>query len=81
MNTLHTLGHYDSQLTHEVEVDIQQAFRSTRYSALRDVTFLWNDGILMLRGTVRTYFLKQLAQECVRDVNGVTHVINSIKVA
>ncbi len=56
-----------------------QMFR-TQYSALRGVTCEYQHGILQLLGRVRSYYLKQLAQELARRVEGVTHVINSIHI-
>lgn len=44
---------------------------------------IWCDfecGRLYLRGQVPTYYLKQLAQEAVVDLDGVLHIINEIEV-
>jgi hypothetical protein len=45
-----------------------------------DVTCELNDGMLILHGRVSTYFQKQLAQEAVINLDGVTQVMNQIEV-
>ncbi len=44
---------------------------------------IWCDfecGRLYLRGQVPTYYLKQMAQEAVVDLDGVLHIVNEIEV-
>jgi osmotically-inducible protein OsmY len=41
----------------------------------------YHEGALILRGDVPSYFLKQLAQEAVRGVEGVEEIVNRIQVA
>lgn len=38
------------------------------------------DGRVVLRGTVGTFFQKQMAQEAARRVDGVTRIINQLEV-
>ncbi len=45
-----------------------------------DVTCELSDGVLILHGQVPTFFQKQLAQEAVFDLDGVTQVVNQIEV-
>ncbi len=40
----------------------------------------FTEGVLVLRGRTRSFYHKQLAQESVRSVKGVTHVENRIEV-
>ena len=40
----------------------------------------FHDGILTLRGQVSSFFLKQLAQDGMRSVAGVTRITNRIEV-
>jgi hypothetical protein len=51
------------------------------YLALRGVTCEVDDGELCLRGSLPTYYLKQMAQELVSKVEGVRRVINQIEVS
>jgi osmotically-inducible protein OsmY len=48
--------------------------------ALAHVWCEYRAGVLVLRGHVPTYFLKQLAQETVRRVDGVEVIENDIEV-
>lgn len=54
--------------------------QSYHYSEIRRLQCEFYDGILILRGRVSSYFLKQLAQEAVRSVVGVTRIINRLEV-
>lgn len=38
------------------------------------------DGRVVLRGTVGTFFQKQMAQEAARRVDGVTRIVNQLEV-
>ncbi len=39
-----------------------------------------NDGRVTLRGVVSTYYQKQIAQELLRSVEGVTEIVNQLEV-
>jgi osmotically-inducible protein OsmY len=51
------------------------------YPALKNVTCEFQNGVLVLRGRLPTYYLKQRAQEAVSGVGGVERVVNEIEVA
>jgi osmotically-inducible protein OsmY len=55
--------------------------RSNGYSALKNVRCTFEEGSLILRGFVPTYYLKQLAQHAVAKVDGVEWIDNQIEVA
>ncbi len=38
-------------------------------------------GSVVLRGTVDSYFAKQMAQEALRSVEGITEILNQLEVA
>jgi osmotically-inducible protein OsmY len=40
----------------------------------------YHEGVLLLRGQVHTYYHKQLAQEAVRDIQGIESIANVVKV-
>ena len=40
----------------------------------------YHKGVLVLRGHVSTYYHKQLAQEAVRDIQGIESVVNVVEV-
>ena len=54
--------------------------RSNPYLALKNVSCDWLDGVLVLRGCLPTYYLKQVAQEVVASLQGVDRIDNQIQV-
>ena len=55
--------------------------RRSRYPALRAVSCDYQDGVLVLRGCLPTYYLKQIAQEVVaQQVQGLGRIDNQIQV-
>ena len=54
--------------------------RRNPYLALRNVSCEWRDGVLVLRGCLPSYYLKQVAQEVVARLDGVQAVDNQIQV-
>ena len=58
----------------------QELLRTSPYKPVRRVACAYQDGMLVLRGRLRTFFHKQLAQEAVARVDGVRQVVNEIEV-
>jgi hypothetical protein len=59
----------------------EQGLRSSRYPALKTVSCDYQEGVLVLRGRLPTYYLKQIAQEVVaHQVKGVGRLENRIQV-
>jgi hypothetical protein len=58
----------------------ERALRSSPYLALRNVTCDGQDGVLVLRGCLPTYYLKQVAQAVVARVDGVGQIVNEVEV-
>ena len=50
------------------------------YVGRRNLRFEASDGRVVLRGTVRTFYEKQMAQEVVRRIDGVEEVDNRVEV-
>ena len=50
------------------------------YLALRNVQCDFADGVLTLRGCLPSYYLKQVAQTAVAQLDGVRQVVNLIQV-
>ena len=50
------------------------------YPLLRNVACRCRRGVLFLRGRLPNYYHKQLAQEAVRRVAGVTRIVNQIEI-
>ena len=58
----------------------ERQLRNSPYLALRNVTCDSQDGVLVLRGCLPSYFLKQMAQAVVSHVEGVKKILNQIEV-
>jgi hypothetical protein len=54
--------------------------RRSPYLALKNVTCDLFDGVLVLRGCLPSYYLKQIAQEAVALLEGVERIDNQIQV-
>jgi osmotically-inducible protein OsmY len=54
--------------------------RDGQYRALAEVTCEFHEGVLILRGRVTSFFLKQIAQTVVRNVEGVIEIDNRLEV-
>jgi osmotically-inducible protein OsmY len=58
----------------------ERRLRGSSFLALRNICCEYHEGILTLRGCLPTYYLKQVAQEVVAEVEGVEKVSNRIEV-
>jgi hypothetical protein len=59
----------------------QGCLRRSSYPGLRHVSCEHEGNVLVLRGHVSSYYLKQLAQELVRALAGGGRVVNMVEVA
>ena len=58
----------------------QRRLWEARFRFSRSISCQYHEGVLLLRGQVPTYYLKQIAQTVVARVPGVEHVDNRIHV-
>jgi osmotically-inducible protein OsmY len=58
----------------------ERRLHSHSHQALKSVSCNYQDGALVLQGTVATYYLKQLAQETIVRMEGVERIENQIRV-
>lgn len=58
----------------------RKCLRDSRYGAFGWISCECDDGVLLLRGHLSSFYLKQHAQEAVAGVEGVTQVVNDIDV-
>jgi hypothetical protein len=56
------------------------ALERNPYLVRRNLRFETSDGRVTLRGVVNTYFQKQMAQESLRNVDGVAEIANELEV-
>jgi osmotically-inducible protein OsmY len=59
---------------------VDAALRRSPYFAHRAVRFETAEGRVVLRGTVGSYYHKQMAQELLRRVDGVDRIENQLEV-
>ena len=76
-NAMHPATAVDASTIAEVAME---RLRASPYKAMRRVSCECKHGILVLRGRLFSFHEKQVAQEIVARVNGVTRVINEIQV-
>jgi osmotically-inducible protein OsmY len=57
------------------------ALEGNPYLTRRNLRFETEQGRVILRGVVNTYFQKQMAQEAIRHVEGVAEISNELEVA
>ena len=50
------------------------------YLALRDISCTCREEVVTLRGCLPTYYLKQIAQHVIAEIEGVCRIINQIEV-
>ena len=58
----------------------ERCLRSNSYLALSNVSCDCSNGVVVLRGCLPTYYLKQVAQEVVAHLEGVVRIDNQIEV-
>jgi osmotically-inducible protein OsmY len=63
-----------------LESRLETALSGSPYLAGRTVRFETEAGRVVLRGTVNSYFQKQMAQESLRRVEGVDEIENELTV-
>ncbi len=59
---------------------LHSAIARSPYLAGRNVRVEQHDNRIVLKGVVSSYFQKQLAQESIRNIEGVTQIHNEIEV-
>jgi osmotically-inducible protein OsmY len=72
----------DAELVSDEPVSsrVERALQMSGYADLRGLRCDSEDGVITLRGRVRSFFLKQMAQTVVARVEGVTGINNSLQV-
>jgi TPR repeat protein len=65
---------------HQVVARAKERLQMASYMPVRNVSCEYDDGVLILRGQVPTFFEKQLAQEAVAKLDGVHQVLNQVEV-
>ena len=58
----------------------QGRLQASPYLSIRRIFCMYDEGMLILRGRLPSFFHKQLAQASVADIEGVKQVVNQIEV-
>jgi osmotically-inducible protein OsmY len=58
----------------------ERAKNCLRASVVNGVSCEFESGVLVLRGLSESFYKKQVAQEAVKRIDGVTRVVNQIQV-
>jgi hypothetical protein len=81
MLAVHPTGTEPNTQRPDPQAVAERHLRSSRYSALKHVSCDYEGGVLVLRGCLPSYYLKQIAQEVVsHQVQGVGRLENQIQV-
>jgi osmotically-inducible protein OsmY len=67
-------------LTRNVAEQAESRLRAHGSLALKNIACDYRDGVLTLSGCLPTYYLKQVAQAVVGQLDGVQHLVNDIEV-
>jgi osmotically-inducible protein OsmY len=65
---------------YEVTEVAQACLRESPYLSVKSLSCQYDRGVLVLRGRLPSFYLKQLAQEAVADLEGVSEVVNKTEV-
>lgn len=69
-----------STCTPSLDDRLDQAINTSPHLIGHKLRLEANSGVVVLRGTVKTYFQKQMAQEALRRVDGVQLIDNQLSV-
>ena len=67
--------------SHKVAKLARDRLQRSPYTTVRNVSCHCEGGVVFLRGRLPSFYHKQLAQEALADLEGVTQVINETEVA
>ena len=70
----------DHLRSHEIGEAARGCLRDSPYKVFAGVSCECDHGVLLLRGQLSSFHHKQVAQEAVGKVSGVTQVVNQIEV-
>jgi osmotically-inducible protein OsmY len=63
-----------------VQAEAQLRLRRSGYRDLHSISCEFHEGVLTLRGRVSTFYLKQLAQTLIRELDDVAEINNRLEV-
>lgn len=70
----------NSSMLSDLAIVAEDCLKQSPYHAVRNIVCEHQHDTLILRGRLSSYYLKQVAQEAVRWVADMAHVVNAIEV-
>jgi osmotically-inducible protein OsmY len=67
--------------TPKFQQDVELALSGSPHLGSRTLRFENEEGRIVLKGTVNSYFQKQMAQEALRGVHGIDEIENQLEVS
>ena len=71
---------YEIHEAHDLMIRVHFVLTRCPYFSRHDVQCEINDQDVVLKGSVRTYYQKQMAQESLRKVGGIRSIVNELNV-
>ncbi len=65
----------------DLQTRAQARLRACPYREVQGTTCLFNKGVLLLQGRVSSFYLKQVAQTVLMNIEGVKQIVNMIQVS
>ena len=59
---------------------VGRIYKASHYRAIRELACEFEAGVLIISGRVPNYYLKQLAQTLIRNVDGIGQIVNQVHV-
>ena len=69
-----------SALNSRVEEAVRNRLNESAYPSIKHIDCQFDDGILVLRGRLPSFFMKQVAQETIADLDGIKEIVNCVEV-
>lgn len=80
MTALNTDAAQTASRTRSDETLIRDTLNTRLVSAGQGIQFDYVDGVIVLQGQVPSFYIKQVAQECLRNLPSIDQVDNRLKV-
>lgn len=72
---------FDVTTSQDIEATAKAQLLASPYVAIRKIFCMYDEGMLILRGRLPTFFHKQIAQAVVMRIDGVGQIVNQIEVS
>jgi osmotically-inducible protein OsmY len=67
-------------LNSRIEEAVKNRLQESAYPSIKHLDCEFDDGILVLRGRLPSFFEKQVAQETVAGLDGIKEIVNCVEV-